>query len=265
MDETDAPAAQHCPRCQGRLRAGAKFCPACGAALDPAALQPERATEPAVQASPGSRFDLHWSEFRLIAKLFGLLLLASLVIGLVGRNDSTPWSDVSGSIAEVMIVLWFACYRYHDISPLLGAPQADRRTALRLFGLCLGFVALLQLYFYLIEKAGVPIIHMTAPYQAAGWGIGVMLLVNSAMPAVAEELAFRGIIQSTLERIVGEREALLIQAALFSVLHLLPMMFPSHFIMGLCFGYLRLRTRSLYPGIALHAAWNALVVLQEIF
>ena len=36
-------------------------------------------------------------------------------------------------------------------------------------------------------------------------------------------------------------------------------MFPSHFLMGLCFGYMRRRSRSIYPGMALHAMWNALV------
>ena len=38
----------------------------------------------------------------------------------------------------------------------------------------------------------------------------------------------------------------------------------SHFLMGLCFGYMRRRSRSIYPGMLLHACWNALVVLQEL-
>lgn len=59
------------------------------------------------------------------------------------------------------------------------------------------------------------------------------------MPAVIEEIAFRGFIQSALERFVGAREAPFIQAALFSVLHLLPLMFIRHFLMGLCFGLMR--------------------------
>jgi len=33
--------------------------------------------------------------------------------------------------------------------------------------------------------------------------------------------------------------------------------------MGLCFGYLRTRSRSLYPGMLLHAAWNAFVLMAE--
>jgi len=85
----------------------------------------------------------------------------------------------------------------------------------------------------------------------------------SAMPAVFEELAFRGVIQTALESVLDRREAWLIQGALFSVLHLTPLSFPSHFLMGLCFGYLRTRSRSLYPGMLLHATWNALVLMAE--
>lgn len=280
MAEPDQPAA-HCPRCQGTLRGGERFCPACGAALDPAARPPDPGwDEPEVQESAVSpengmqesarqerraHFEEYWSELKLVGWLYGTLLLASLVVGWVGRNDTTPWSDVGGGIAEVVIVFAFVALRHRDIVPLLGLPQVGWRSALKLLFLSLAFMALMELYFYLIGKAGVEIIEITEPYQAAGWSVGVMLLVNSLIPAVTEELAFRGIIQSTFERIVGMREAMLIQAALFSVVHLLPMMFPSHFLMGLLFGYLRLRTRSLYPGMALHAAWNALVVLQEVY
>jgi membrane protease YdiL (CAAX protease family) len=34
--------------------------------------------------------------------------------------------------------------------------------------------------------------------------------------------------------------------------------------MGLIFGWLRLRTRSLIPGMILHAAWNAANILLEL-
>jgi membrane protease YdiL (CAAX protease family) len=91
-----------------------------------------------------------------------------------------------------------------------------------------------------------------------------MLLLVSVVPAIIEELAFRGVIQSSLEKVFDARDAWIIQAALFSVLHLLPINFPSHFLMGLCFGYARNRTRSLYPGMLMHASWNAFVVLREL-
>lgn len=105
---------------------------------------------------------------------------------------------------------------------------------------------------------------MTTGFRKYGWGVPVMVVLVSVMPALFEELAFRGVIQSNLENIFGPREALIIQAALFSVLHLSPLVFPSHFVMGLFFGWIRIRTRSLYPGMAIHAIWNGLMLFEEL-
>ena len=78
-----------------------------------------------------------------------------------------------------------------------------------------------------------------------------------------EELAFRGVIQSRLERVMNRRDALIVQAAMFSALHMMPLVFVSHFVMGVGFGWLRNRTGSLWPGVLLHMAWNAWVLTEE--
>jgi membrane protease YdiL (CAAX protease family) len=65
--------------------------------------------------------------------------------------------------------------------------------------------------------------------------------------------------------VLGEREAWLVQAAFFSILHLSPVIFPTHFAMGLIFGWLRMRTDSLIPGMILHALWNAAIILLELY
>jgi len=69
---------------------------------------------------------------------------------------------------------------------------------------------------------------------------------------------------SRLDRLLTARESLLVQAALFSLLHLGVVIFPSHFVIGLVLGVLRRRTRSLYPGMAVHASWNAIIVFAEM-
>lgn len=42
------------------------------------------------------------------------------------------------------------------------------------------------------------------------------------------------------------------------------MNFHSHFLLGLWFGWLRLRTGSLYPGMLAPALWNAGVLAREL-
>ncbi len=215
--------------------------------------------------SSAARFASHWSAIKQVGGLFGLLLFSSFVLGMVTRATSSPWPEAITSGVDAAIVFMFASVRYRDILPLLNIPRLSARDVLELVGLALSFIVVMGAYFTLIQRMGAPIVHITTDYKQSGWPVWSMFLLISAMPAIFEELAFRGVIQSALERVLGEREAWLIQAALFSILHLLPMMFPSHFVMGLCFGYMRLRSRSLYPGMILHASWNALVLCEELY
>lgn len=262
MPDVEAkPIDQLCPACQGALREGALFCSNCGYNGTASPAIPYRKE---LQSST-TRFASHWGEIKQVSWLFGLLLFGSFVLGMTARAIASPWPEAIASGIDAAIILTFASLRYRDILPLLGLPRLSARGALELLGLALSFIAIMGAYFTLIQRAGVPVDHIAPAFKQFGWPVWSMFLLVSAMPAIFEELAFRGVIQSALERVLGEREAWLIQAALFSVLHLLPMMFLSHFVMGLCFGYMRRRSKSLYPGIILHAGWNALVLYQELY
>ena len=199
-----------------------------------------------------------------MAWLFGLLLATSFVFGIAWRSAPSPWLDVIASTIDAVIVLVAVALRYRKLLFLFQLRPSGLRDSAALVGIAFLFVALASAYFWAIELLGVPVASMTTTFTRAGWPLWAMFLLLSVMPAVFEELAFRGVIQSSLERILNARDAWLIQAALFSVLHLSPLMFPSHFLMGLCFGYMRRRSRSIYPGMLLHACWNALVVLEEL-
>ena len=75
---------------------------------------------------------------------------------------------------------------------------------------------------------------------------------------LAEELTFRGVIQTRLERAMPPWLALVLQAAIFGLVHGTPIQMVYAFLMGLAFGFLRRRTGSILPGFAAHAAFNAM-------
>ncbi|MGH8707731.1 MAG: lysostaphin resistance A-like protein [Burkholderiales bacterium] len=254
-------AAAQCAACQRPLRAGTLFCPGCGQTLDGSAPEPHR---PRDDGAARSRFAEHWEELKRIGWLFGLLLATSLVYGLASPSDTSPWPLVVASAIDALIVLVAAGLRWRKLLFLFRIHPIGARRWMEILAVSLAFVGLMTLYFGLLERLGVPFSQATETLSVAGWPLWSMLVLVSLMPAFFEELAFRGVIQSSLERIFNARDAWLIQAALFSLLHLSPIIFPSHFVMGLCFGLMRMRSRSLYPGMLLHAAWNALVVFQEV-
>jgi len=206
----------------------------------------------------------HWRELKRLGWVFGLLLATSFVFGVAWRSAPSPWLDVAASAIDAAIVLAAVGLRYRKLLFLFQLRPYGLRDSAAFVAIAFAFVGLASAYFWAIERLGVPMASATATFTRAGWPLWTMFLLICVMPAVFEELAFRGVIQSSLERVFNARDAWLIQAALFSVLHLSPLMFPSHFLMGLCFGYMRRRSRSIYPGMLLHACWNALVVLQEL-
>ncbi len=92
----------------------------------------------------------------------------------------------------------------------------------------------------------------------------LVVLVLAVIPAVCEELVFRGWMLSAVQ---GEQPsagrqvaAVVLQAALFAVVHLLPERLPTTFAMGLVLGWMAIRTGSLLPGILCHAVHNAVPV-----
>ena len=259
-----AAAAPCCAGCGKPLRPGAQFCPSCGSTAAGSAEKAAPSPPLIERRRPASVFDSHWREIKQVGWLFALLLGSSLIAGIFVRFEPSPWLDVSASSVDAIIVMVFAVIHYRDIRPLIGRPALDLRGVVALTMCGLIFVAAMSGYFSLIKWAGFSVFRAAGIFEKAGWPVVSMFALVSLSPAIVEEVAFRGVIQSTLQRVAGEREALLIQAALFSVLHLMPMMFISHFFMGLCFGYMRVRSKSLYPSMILHAAWNAYVLCGEL-
>lgn len=264
------PHASYCQGCSRKLRPGERFCSGCGrstAALTAALSVAARVAAPPDRTStsslPEHSFAERWRALRKVGALYGAWLALSLATGLAFHFTRSPWLDVVASAVGVLLVLGFAI-GCRDLGDLLRPRMPSAATTVHLAAVAVAFVLLLSGYYTLLSRLGVPLSPYLKPYRAAHWPLWSAFLLISVLPGIVEEIGFRGIIQSSLTRIAGAREAWLIQAALFSVLHLSPLIFPDHFLMGLCLGYLRTRSRSLYPGIALHAGWNALVLVEEL-
>ncbi len=95
--------------------------------------------------------------------------------------------------------------------------------------------------------------------------LAVSVGVFALLPALCEELAFRGFILSGLEYRRGTRSAILLSALMFGFLHVLLSLFQQLFnatLLGIVLGLLAVRSRSLLPGILFHFLNNALAVTQ---
>ena len=91
--------------------------------------------------------------------------------------------------------------------------------------------------------------------------LGTLLFIVAVLPAICEELAFRGFILSGLQR--GHRmwSAILITSVLFGVFHMILQQMFTAALLGIVLGLLAVRSGSLLPASLFHFTNNALSVL----
>jgi membrane protease YdiL (CAAX protease family) len=97
--------------------------------------------------------------------------------------------------------------------------------------------------------------------ETQGIGFLLTLFVAAVVAPMAEEIFFRGFLYGGLRGRIGIRRAMIVSALFFTALHLSLELFLPIFVLGLFLAWLYEQTGSLYPGILLHAANNALSLL----
>lgn len=101
--------------------------------------------------------------------------------------------------------------------------------------------------------------HMAA--QMGDTSIPLLILLIGVLPAICEELAFRGYILSGLRHMGHKWAAICITAFLFGVTHGLLQQSISAAILGVLIGYIAVQTSSIFPGMMYHFVHNSLMVL----
>lgn len=161
------------------------------------------------------------------------------------------------------IAIWLVASR-------LGTPRevlAVRRTplargaALAAGGLVVGVLAAaaLEPIFHGSASQRISAGAIDSPTAVIAFGISAVAIVVGA--AVTEELYFRGLLYGCLDARFGVASAVVGSAGLFGLAHFEPNAFPALFALGLVLGLVRLRSGSVWPGMAIHSANNVIAVV----
>ena len=78
---------------------------------------------------------------------------------------------------------------------------------------------------------------------------------------ISEELLFRGYILDALNRLHGKWPAIIISSIIFGMVHFDPFTMGMATIGGVIYGWIRMRTGSLVPGIVAHGMWNTMALM----
>lgn len=205
------------------------------------------------------------------------IVVSEFVMDICGMSASQIdkfWNGVWGyllqgiymNIAFVIVFAWY--YMHRNKQPMLTKPS---KPTIKYVGYCvlIGIASLFLLsgvlnYFQLmLDKLNYSVSTLTYEINSPLTYI-ISLISLAVLPAVCEELIFRGIITTALKQ-KGETFAIFMSSAMFAIFHFS----PSQLIYPMCFGLILsivyLRTRNIIFPILLHFINNALSVSIQYF
>ncbi len=109
---------------------------------------------------------------------------------------------------------------------------------------------------------GVPYPDLPQTVEPTGMSLLLNLIGTALLPALLEELLFRGMMLGAL-RPQGDKAAVIVSAIFFGLIHGNVLQVPFATILGLILGWLTVRTGSIVPAVLLHFVNNATSVLLE--
>jgi membrane protease YdiL (CAAX protease family) len=137
--------------------------------------------------------------------------------------------------------------------------------ALTAMAMSYGIFFLIFLIFYLATGRS-PVSAETERLQDLSGGYLAFIILNVVVLApIFEELFFRGLFYPALRRRMGPMPAIILNGAIFGILHLQPLFMLSLVLVGVVLAYLYEKTDSLFAPMMAHALYNLVVILVSLF
>ncbi|MBI3585917.1 MAG: CPBP family intramembrane metalloprotease [Ignavibacteriales bacterium] len=95
--------------------------------------------------------------------------------------------------------------------------------------------------------------------------LALVLLVVAIAPAIIEELLFRGLIQSSFGRVMTPLRAAVFTGIIFGAFHFNPFAVVPLVGLGVYFGFLRMRSKSIIISMTAHLVNNGIAVIVAYF
>lgn len=123
-----------------------------------------------------------------------------------------------------------------------------------------GFSFLTQISDEFLTYIGFKLETSILPLDNAGWLV-LNIILLAAVPAVLEELVFRGIILNAFRKKTGDVASIFISAALFSLMHCSPQQTVFTFVFGIVLAFVVVKTGSVVSSMIIHFLNNAIAVI----
>lgn len=117
-------------------------------------------------------------------------------------------------------------------------------------------------WFQLLEDAGITQSGGGALMEATPLSLLLYLITMAVLPAVLEEMAFRGFVLQSLRKL-GDPAAIVLSAVLFGAMHQNIWQIPFATIVGLILGWIVVKTENIWIAVVIHFGNNAVATISE--
>ncbi|MFI5149269.1 MAG: type II CAAX prenyl endopeptidase Rce1 family protein [Bacteroidia bacterium] len=240
-----------CSKCSRPFRPGARYCSGCGTAAP-------KEEDPEHSAGKNSLNAMLW--------FYGSLLVFIFIIRKIESVQGPEWA-FGIDILFALLVLGFALKSYRELLPLLRVKDLEiiKIISVAITAILFGFLVIqisTWLHQNLFHSGQYNEMYM---FEDSAFPLLFSILSIAVQPAFFEELGFRGLIYSHIEKAGGGAAALLVSSFMFAILHLniisLLWLVPA----GLTFGWLRQRYNTIWYGITGHFFYNSTIVVIDFY
>lgn len=202
----------------------------------------------------------------IIGILLFLLVLIVVVFSIFGDSEfRLPISTLLSGLIVYFVLK--EIYTKKQIQKLFSFPELSE---------CLRFIAgIIILDVFVILPIHVVITLLVFPdaeqqevitmfEDASETSIAILAITVAIITPFTEELLFRGFILGMLMRRYSDTQAIVISSLIFAIAHE-PIAMALAFGGGLLYGWARVRTGSILPGMIAHAIWNGFITIVVIF
>jgi uncharacterized protein len=248
---TDEPLQRDCENCGAPNLLHHKFCKSCGKPLKRAyGYQPVAVNQETTLYS-----------------ILSFFIALVLIIGLYGYTELfDPTFENSLLVDGIMalLVIGFSIGNRVQLAKLFNPAYFNPLKAVGFSLIMVGFAIVVHLLAGFINNQLFDgTVDATSIYQQTQWPLLFSLLFIGVYPAIFEELAFRGFLFNQLLRFTNPRSVIIITGILFAFMHFAFIGLLWYIPIGLFWGYLRFRYRTILYGMLCHFVYNSTIVLLE--
>ncbi len=212
--------------------------------------------------------------FAIISALIISIIFSTAVLVASNGNEAVFKTDMviilNFILSPIAILLAIGVLRLKRNSPIISALDVKSfdkfsllATVLITLGLTFGLAEVNTVFVTFLQRLGLEVSAPSLPKFSFG-GVLASIVCVCIIPAVVEEVLFRGLILSGLKS-TGTAFAIILSGALFSLFHMSPAQTIYQFIVGMVYAVIVLYGKNILYCIGMHLFNNLYIVLNYYF